>query len=161
MNNRYLHLILDDDARDKILAVTMHGNNKEQSIGFFRVATGLYYLSKIMVESELDFKAIDKKFNRFIFETIGRGHSITSILQYLGSKKVLWVLDSKSFLTTFLHYFPEIQFSKIQILLSVNLTVSKKISAITVDGPLKDWLLKQSGADNQKPTEDNPGTVHT
>ena len=97
-----------------------------------------------MVEDELDFKVIDKKFNRFIFDTIGRGHSITSVLQYLSSKKVLWVLESRSFVQTFLDYFPEISLSKMQILLSVNLSVSKKISALPVEGPLRDWLIRQS-----------------
>lgn len=63
-------------------------------MGFFRTAVGLYYLSKIMVEDQLDFKAIDKAFNRFIFDVIGRGHSITSVLQFLGSKKVLWVTNA-------------------------------------------------------------------
>ncbi|MEA5098874.1 MAG: hypothetical protein VB032_10125 [Burkholderiaceae bacterium] len=157
MSNKYLHLILDDSARERILAVTIHGNNKAQSIGFFRVATGLYYLSKIMVENELDFKSIDKRFNRFIFDAIGRGHSITSILQYLGSKKVLWVLNSKSFMATFLHYFPDIPFSKIQILLSVNLTVSKKMSKIPVDGPLKEWLLQQSSISPNDVPENQQG----
>ena len=147
MPSKYQHLILDGDAREKILSIAVHGNNKAQSIGFFRVATGLYYLSKIMVEDELDFKSIDKKFNRFIFDAIGRGHSITSILQFLGSKKALWVLDSQSFFATFLHYFPDIPFSKIQILLSVNLTVSKKISKIPVNGPMKEWLLRQNATE--------------
>ncbi len=151
-NSYYSHILLDDTAKEKILAVMMYANNKAQAIGFFRTALGLYYLSKIMVEDELDFKAIDKSFNRFIFDSIGRGHSITSVLQFLGSKKVLWVLESKSFLPTFLNYFSDIPFSKIQILLSVNLTVSKKISAIPVDGPLKEWLLKQNSAAQ---TEDN------
>ena len=145
----YSHILLDDAAKEKILAVMMYGNNKEQSIGFFRTALGLYYLSKIMVEDELDFSAIDKAFNRFIFDTIGRGHSVTSILQFLGSKKVLWVLESKSFIPTFLNYFSDIPFSKIQILLSVNLSVSKKISQIQVEGPLKEWLLKQNNAAQQ------------
>ena len=145
----YSHILLDDAAKEKILAVMMYGNNKEQSIGFFRTALGLYCLSKIMVEDELDFSAIDKAFNRFIFDTIGRGHSVTSILQFLGSKKVLWVLESKSFIPTFLNYFSDIPFSKIQILLSVNLSVSKKISQIQVEGPLKEWLLKQNNAAQQ------------
>lgn len=144
MKNKYEHLILDDDAKQRIIAVMMYGNNKDQSMGFFRVVTGLYYLSKIMVEDELDFKAIDKKFNRFIFDTIGSGHSITSVLQYLSSKKVLWVLESRSFLQTFLDYFPEISLSKMQILLSVNLSVSKKISDLPIEGPLRDWLIKQN-----------------
>lgn len=158
MKNKYAHLILDDDVKQKTLAVMMHGNNRAQSTGFFRVALGMYYLSKIMVEDELDFKRIDKKFNRFIFDTLGRGHSITSILQYLSSKKVLWVLESRSFSPTFLTYFPEISGSKIQILLSVNLTVSKKISKITVEGPLKDWLIRQSGADQ---VNEGDGAVST
>ena len=142
----YSHILLDEAVREKLIAVMMYGNNKAQSVGFFRAAIGLYYLSKIMVEDELDFKEIDRAFNRFIFDTIGRGHSITSVLQYLSSKKVLWVLNSKAFTSTFLDYFSDIPFSKMQILLSVNLTVSKKISRISVDGPLKDWLIQQSGA---------------
>lgn len=147
MTSKYLHLILDDDAKKNVVAVMMHGNNREQSVGFFRVALGLYYLSKIMVEDELNFRSIDKKFNTFVYESLGRGHSITSILQYISSKKVLWVLESKTFLTTFQHYFPDFPFSRIQILLSVNLSVSKKISKITMDGPLKDWLLAQSAVE--------------
>lgn len=138
----YSYLLLDDAVREKILAVMIYGNNKAQSIGFFRVATGLYYLSRIMVEDELDFQAIDKEFNRFIFQTIGRGHSITSVLQYLSSEKVLWVLDSRSFLSTFLNYFSDIPFSKIIILLTINLSVAKKISKLPTDGPLQEWLLK-------------------
>ena len=142
----YAHLLLDDATREKLVTVMMYGNNRAQAIGFFRTAVGLYYLSRIMVEDELDFKAIDKAFNRFIVQVIGRGHSITSILQYLSSKKVLWVLDSRSFVPTFLNYFPEIPFSKMQILLTVNLNVSKKISRLPMDGPVKDWLIRQSQA---------------
>ena len=102
-------------------------------------------------------KAIDKAFNRFIFDTIGRGHSITSTLQFLGSRKVLWVLESKSFIPTFLNYFSDIPFSKIQILLSVNLSVSKKISSISVDGPLKEWLLKQNTLDQPPQPDQDEG----
>ncbi|MFD2271068.1 hypothetical protein ACFS07_07880 [Undibacterium arcticum] len=40
-----------------------------------------------MVEQELDFKKIDQEFNVFIYRTLGKGHSITSILQYMSSKK--------------------------------------------------------------------------
>lgn len=136
-------IFLDKTVKDKILTVMMYGNNKAQSIGFFRVTTGLYYLSKIMVEDELDFKAIDAEFNSFIFETIGRGHSITSVLQYMSSKKVLWVLDSKSFIPTFLNYFSDIPFKKILLFLSINLSVSKKISGIPSEGPVHDWIISQ------------------
>ncbi len=155
----FSHILLDDTAKEKLLAVMIYGNNKEQAVGFFRTAIGLYYLSKIMVEDELDFRAIDKAFNRFIYDTIGRGHSITSILQFLGSRKVIWVLESKSFIPTFLNYFSEIPFSKMQILLSVNLSVSKKISNIAVDGPLKEWLLKQNMVVQQAQPEQNEGEL--
>lgn len=149
-------IFLDKTVKDKILTVMMYGNNKAQSIGFFRVATGLYYLSKIMVEDKLDFKAIDAEFNSFIFDTIGRGHSITSVLQYMSSKKVLWVLDSKSFISTFLNYFSDIPFKKILLFLSINLSVSKKISGLGPEGPVHDWIMNQgskasSGIDGQDP----------
>lgn len=146
----YTYLVLDDAVREKILAVMMYGNNKAQSIGFFRVTVGLYYLSRIMVEDELDFKSIDKNFNRFIFQTIGRGHSITSILQYLSSKKVLWVLNSRSFLPTFLNYFSDIPFSRVIFLLTVNLSVAKKISKLPTEGPLQEWLLQHGAALQQE-----------
>ncbi|MFC6519424.1 hypothetical protein ACFQAT_06140 [Undibacterium arcticum] len=110
-------------------AVMMCANNREQAVGFFRATLGLYYLSKIMVEQELDFKKIDQEFNVFIYRTLGKGHSITSILQYMSSKKVLWVLDAKSFIPTFLNYFPDIPFRNIPLLLSINLSVSKKSPA--------------------------------
>ena len=140
----YSYLLLDDNVKQKLTNVCLYGNNREQAVGFFRLATGLYYLSRIMVEDELDFKAIDKNFNRFIFEVIGRGHSITSVLQYMSSKKALWVLESRAFLNLFMDHFPDIPFSKILILLTVNLSVSKRISGLPVAGPLRDWLFKQN-----------------
>ncbi|MCL1886469.1 MAG: hypothetical protein FWG01_00820 [Betaproteobacteria bacterium] len=140
----YSYLLLDDSVKQKLTNICLFGNNREQAVGFFRLAIGLYYLSRIMVEDELDFKAIDKNFNRFIFDVVGRGHSITSVLQYISSRKALWVLESRSFLNLFLDHFPDIPFSKILILLTVNLSVSKKISGLPVTGPLRDWLMKQN-----------------
>lgn len=160
----YSYLLLDDTVKQKLITICMYGNNKEQSIGFFRTAIGLYYLSRIMVEDQLDFKAIDKNFNRFIFDVIGRGHSITSVLQYLSSKKVLWVLESRSFLNHFLDFFPDIPFSKIILLLTVNLSVSKKISKLPLKGALRDWLLKQNEMQNlgmlEESTSESPATEH-
>lgn len=143
-NSYYSYLLLDDAVKQKLINISLFGNNREQAVGFFRLAIGLYYLSRIMVEDELDFKAIDKNFNRFIFQVIGRGHSITSVLQYMSSRKVLWTIESRSFLNLFLDNFPDIPFSKVLILLTVNLSVSKKISGLPVEGPLRDWLLKQN-----------------
>lgn len=151
MNKKSYHsfIFLDQAVKERMLTVMMYGNNKAQSIGFFRVTVGLYYLSKIMVEDELDFKAIDAEFNTFIFQAIGRGHSITSVLQYMSSKKVLWVLNSKSFISTFLNYFSEIPFKNILLFLSINLSVSKKISGIAPEGPVQEWIIAQG----QKSTE--------
>lgn len=140
----YSFIMLDDTAKEKILAVMLHGNSKTQSIDFFRTTIGLYYLSKIMVEDALDFTAIDREFNVFIYRTIGHGHSITSVLQYLSSKKVIWVLDSPSFIATFLNYFSDIPFKNIPLLLTINLSVSKRISALPTDGPVQNWILKQT-----------------
>lgn len=143
-NSYYTFIILDETVKEKILAVMQHGSSKTQSLDFFRTTIGLYYLSKIMVENELDFKTIDKEFNVFIYRTIGHGHSITSILQYLSGKKVLWTLNSPTFIATFLDYFSDIPFKHIPLLLTINLSVSKKISAIPTDGPVQDWILKQT-----------------
>ncbi|MFC3107793.1 hypothetical protein ACFOFO_07430 [Undibacterium arcticum] len=140
----YSYIILDQAVKEKVHAVMMCANNREQAVGFFRATLGLYYLSKIMVEQELDFKKIDQEFNVFIYRTLGKGHSITSILQYMSSKKVLWVLDAKSFIPTFLNYFPDIPFRNIPLLLSINLSVSKKISGIATAGPVQDWTLEQT-----------------
>ena len=139
----YSNLLLDDSVKEKVLTIMMFGNNRAQSVGYFRTALGLYYLSKIMVEEELDFKMIDGEFNRFIYRTLGGGHSITSILQYMSSKRVLLVLDSAPFISTFLNYFSEIPFRNIPILLSINLSVSKKISGLASAGPVQDWILRQ------------------
>jgi hypothetical protein len=140
----YSYIILDQAVKEKVHTVMMYASNREQAVGFCRTTLGLYYLSKIMVEQELDFKKIDQEFNVFIYRTLGKGHSITSILQYLSSKKVLWVLDSKSFIPTFLNYFSDIPFRNIPLLLSINLSVSKKISGIATAGPVQDWILDQS-----------------
>lgn len=139
------YILLDDAAKEKILAVTLYGNSRAQSIAYFRVCVGLYYLSKIMVEEKLDFKKIDREFNVFIYRAIGKGHSITSILQFMSSEKVLPVLNSEAFLSTFFIYFTDIPIKNIPILLSINLAVSKKISGISTEGPVMEWISRQEG----------------
>ena len=139
------YILLDDAVKEKILAVTLYGNSRVQSTAYFRVCVGLYYLSRIMVEEKLDFKKIDREFNVFIYRTLGKGHSITSILQYMSSEKVLLVLDSEAFLSTFFIYFADIPIKNIPILLSINLSVSKKISGIPTQGAVMEWILRQEG----------------
>ncbi|MBI3228983.1 MAG: hypothetical protein HYZ45_01985 [Burkholderiales bacterium] len=129
--------------RDKILAVTRRGPTREIATDFFRVALGLMYLDGIMTDEEVDFKRLDKHLNRFIYQTLGKGHTITSILQFMSGRKVVPVLESEVFLTAFSQYCNEVPLDKIPVLLSVNLAVAKQISGLELDGPVLEWIERQ------------------
>ena len=131
------------ELQEKILAVTRCGVDRHESTGFFRVALGLYYLSGLMTKETLDFKRLDRQFNRFIYHTIGKGHSITSILQYMSGEKVVPVLESKRFLRAFGEYCTEVPLENIPFLLGLNLSVAKDISKIDVRGPVADYIERQ------------------
>lgn len=135
-----MELELDPAVREKILAIARRGNTSFEAVGYFRAALGLYYLDGVMTEETLDFKAIDRNINRFIYQSIGKGHSITSILQFMSGKKVVPVLESPQFLAALAEHMAEIPADKIPFLLSVNLTVAKKISGLPTDGPVKEWI---------------------
>jgi hypothetical protein len=128
------------EEQEKILAIARKGNTSLLAIAYFRVALGLYYLDGVMTEEILDFKTIDRNINKFIYRSIGKGHSITSILQFMSGKKVVPVLESADFLKAFAEHFDRIPVHSIPFLLSVNLNVAKKISGIAPDGPVKDWI---------------------
>ena len=34
-------------------------------------------------------KKVDREFNRFLYHTLGKGHTITSVLQYMSGAKVM------------------------------------------------------------------------
>ena len=119
------------------------GVDREESTGFFRVTIGLYYLSSLMTKDTLDFKALDREFNRFIYQTIGKGHSITSILQYMSGGKVVEVVESKRFLKAFGDCCTEVPLQNIPFLLGLNLGVAKDISRIDVRGPVADYIERQ------------------
>jgi len=140
---RPTHPKLDTALQEKILAVTRCGLTASESSGFFRTAIGLYYLAGLMTKEQLDFKALDKEFNRFIYRTIGPGHSITSILQFMSGAKVVPVVDSPRFVRAMGDYFPEVPVDSIPFLLGLNLGVAKDISRIDARGPVADWLEKQ------------------
>jgi hypothetical protein len=129
--------------KEKILAVMQSGTDREEATGFFRVAVGLFYLSGLMTKEKLDFKKIDREFNRFIYHSIGKGHSITSILQYMSGEKVVRVVDSKRFLQAFEQYCTEVPLDNIPFLLGLNLGVAKDISKIDVRGPVADYIERQ------------------
>lgn len=134
--------MLDDYAQQRILRIAKIGNNSKQALGYFRLAVGLFYLSEIMVDKEIDFDAVHKQYNRFISDNIGPGHSITSVLQFMSGEKVMAIIHSDRFMHSFMDNFG-IPFHHIPLMLLVNLEVSKKISKIGIDGPLHRWILAQ------------------
>jgi hypothetical protein len=134
---------LDNALQEQLLAVTRCGLTAKEATGFFRLALGLCYLATLMTKETLDFKKLDKEFNRFIYRSIGPGHSITSILQWMSGEGVVQVLDSKRFLRAFTENCPHIVPESIPFLLGLNLGVAKDFSGLDVRGPVADWIEKQ------------------
>ncbi|USX13681.1 hypothetical protein NHH88_29205 [Oxalobacteraceae bacterium OTU3CAMAD1] len=134
---------MNAQLQEKILAVTQCGVDRTECTGFFRVALGLYYLAGLMTKETLDFKVLDREFNRFIYHTIGKGHSITSILQYMSGEKVVRVVESKRFLKAFSEHCNDVPVENIPFLLGLNLGVAKDISKIDVRGPVADYIERQ------------------
>jgi hypothetical protein len=137
---------MDTLNKDSILAVTRQGRTRDESTDWFRVAVGLYYLAGLMTKEAIDFKIVDREFNRFIYHTIGGGHTITSILQFMSGKSVLPVLQSERFMTAFTTACTDVPPDSIPFLLELNLGVAKNISKLGVDGPVHDWLEAQKRA---------------
>jgi hypothetical protein len=133
--------------KEHILAVTRQGRTREEATDWFRVAAGLYYLAGLMTRDTIDFKLLDREYNRFIYQSIGGGHTITSILQFMSGKKVLPVLDSARFMAAFGEHCTEVPPDSIPFLVELNLGVAKDISKLEVTGPVHDWLQqrKQGG----------------
>jgi hypothetical protein len=134
---------MSPQLKEKVLAVMQYGVDRDESTGFFRVALGLYYLAGLMTKETLDFAELDADFNRFIYHAIGRGHSITSILQYMSGEKVVRVVESKRFLKAFAEHCDEVPVENIPFLLGLNLGVAKDISKIDVRGPVADYIERQ------------------
>jgi len=134
---------MDTLIKDKILAVTRQGRTRAESTDWFRVAVGLYYLAGLMTKETIDFKAVDRDWNRFIYHTIGGGHTITSILQFMSGKNVLPVVQSERFMTAFTATCTDVPPDSIPFLLELNLGVAKDISKLEVAGPVLDWLEAQ------------------
>jgi len=131
---------MDTEIKDRILAITRQGRSRDESTDWFRVAVGLYYLAGLMTKDIIDFKTVDRDFNRFIYHTIGGGHTITSILQFMSGKSVLPVVQSERFMTAFTTTCTDVPPDSIPFLLELNLGVAKNISKLGVEGPVHDWL---------------------
>lgn len=134
---------MDNLMQEKVLAVARCGATSAEAIAYFRVSLGLYYLAGLMTKEALDFKMLDARYNRFIYRAIGKGHSITSVLQFMSGEKVVRVLESERFLAAFGQHCPEMQVETIPFLLSLNLGVAKDISGIGCEGPVADWIARQ------------------
>jgi hypothetical protein len=134
---------MDTLIKDKVLAVTRQGRTRAESTDWFRVAVGLYYLAGLMTKEAIDFKTVDRDFNRFIYHTIGGGHTITSVLQFMSGQRVLPVVQSERFMAAFTSTCSDVPRDSIPFLLELNLGVAKNISKLEVDGPLHDWLEAQ------------------
>ena len=134
---------MDTAIKENVLAVTRRGQSAAESTDFFRAALGLYYLAALMTSEAVDFKQVDREYNRFIYQSIGRGHTITSVLQFMSGAKVVPVLESKRFLPSFAEHCAEVPVDSVPFLLSLNLSVAKKISGIDIAGPLLAWIERQ------------------
>ncbi len=134
---------MDNVIKEKVLAVARAGRTRAESLAFFRAALGLYYLAGLMTSETIDFKKIDGDFNRFIYHSIGPGHSITSVLQFMSGKKVVPVVESARFTDAFASHCGEVPVDTIPFLLSLNLGVAKNISRLDIGGSLLDWIEQQ------------------
>jgi len=134
---------MDTVIKEKVLAVMHDGRTRAESTDWFRVALGLYYLAGLMTKETIDFKKVDRDFNRFIYHTLGPGHSIASALQFMSGAKVMPVVDSGRFMAAFGAHCPDIPSESIPFLLSLNLGVAKNISGLDAAGPLHDWIERR------------------
>jgi hypothetical protein len=145
---------MDSVIQEKVLAVARAARNRDESLAWFRVSVGLYYLAGLMTSEPIDFKQVDAEFNRFIYRAIGKGHSIASALQFMSGAKVVAVVDSPRFIGLFAECCPEVPVDTIGFLLSLNLGVAKDISKLDIGGPLLDWIERKEEA--QREAQQNP-----
>lgn len=129
--------------QDKLLALMREGRDRGESTDWFRVALGLYYLAALMTDEAIDFKKVDREFNRFVYHTLGKGHTITSVLQYMSGAKVMPTVESGRFMDAFGRHCPEVPVASIPFLLELNLGVAKNISGLEAAGPLADWIARR------------------
>jgi hypothetical protein len=134
---------MDEAIKHNVLAVTRCGHGVAEATAWFRVALGLHYLVRLMTNETIDFKRVDRDFNRFIYHSIGKGHSITSVLQFMSGEQVVPVVDSPRFMAVFAEHCPDVPLESIPFLLSLNLGVAKNISKVDIGGPVLDWIERQ------------------
>ncbi len=137
---------MNEALQDKLLLLMREAQGRAEATDWFRVALGLVYLAGLMTKETIDFKKVDRAFNRFIYHTLGKGHSIASVLQFMSGEKVMPTVQSARFMDAFKRHCPEIPSESIPFLLELNLGVAKNISGLEPSGPLADWVAQQKGA---------------
>ncbi|MDM5179007.1 hypothetical protein PO883_17565 [Massilia sp. DJPM01] len=145
---------MDSAIKEKVIAVAGSGRNAAEWTAYFRVTLGLYYLAGLMTSDTIDFKKVDRAFNQFIYHTIGKGHTITSVLQFMSGAKVVPVVSAPRFIAAFTEHCPDVPPDTIPFLLQLNLGVAKNISGIDVAGPLLDWIERQTALATAGGTDD-------
>ena len=134
---------MDTVIKDKALAVMRQGRTRVEATDWLRVTLGLYYLAGLMKEETIDFKKVDRAYNKVIYQALGPGHTITSALQFMSGAKVVPILKSPRFMAAFGELCTEVPLASIPFLLSLNLGVAKNISGIDIAGPVDDWVEKE------------------
>lgn len=147
--------MMDTAIKDKALAVMRQGRTRVEATDWLRVTLGLYYLAGLMKEDAIDFKKLDRAYNKMIYQTLGPGHTITSALQFMSGAKVVPTLESDRFMAAFGALCTEVPVASIPFLLSLNLGVAKNISGIDIAGPVYEWVEKEK--DKQKAAEGAAG----
>ena len=134
---------MDSITQEKLLILMREGRSRAESTDWFRVGLGLVYLAGLMTKEAIDFKTVDREFNRFIYHTLGKGHTITSVLQFMSGAKVMPTLESARFLDAFKRHCPGVSLVSVPFLMELNLGVAKNISGLEPDGPLADWIARK------------------
>lgn len=140
-------------TQDRLLILMREGRGRVESTDWFRVALGLVYLAGLMTKETIDFRKVDRDYNRFIYHTLGKGHSIASVLQYMSGEKVMPVVESERFMDAFRRHCPEVPLESIPFLLELNLGVAKNISGLEPAGPLADWIARKKPPAEQGETQ--------
>lgn len=133
----------------RLLELMREARSRIEATDWFRVALGLHYLAGLMTKETIDFKQVDREYNRFIYHTLGKGHSIASVLQFMSGEKVMPVVESTRFMDAFRRHCPEVPPESVPFLLELNLGVAKNISGIDPAGPLADWIAREKAAREQ------------
>jgi len=135
--------MMNEAVQGKLLLLMREAHDRAESTDWFRVALGLVYLAGLMTKETIDFRKVDRGYNRFIYHTLGKGHSIASVLQFMSGEKVMPTVASARFMDAFRRHCPEIPPESIPFLLELNLGVAKNISGLDAAGPLADWVARR------------------